>query len=75
MRVRRVFGLFWLALNSIVGGNIDNSIWPPTFEVENRRKRTEKSTEHPLIAEAPSEARAVHRQRRCLSLLYSARWC
>ena len=45
LRLRRVFGLFWLALDSNVGGHILLSILPPTFEVENRRKRTEKSTE------------------------------
>src|SRR5580700_9547263 len=42
---RRVFGLFWPLFDSFCGGSIRKLIQPPQKEVENRLKRTEKSTE------------------------------
>src|ERR1051326_4326790 len=42
---RRVFGLFWPLFGSFCGGCINLRILPPQKEIENRLKRTEKSTE------------------------------
>ncbi len=42
---RRFFGLFWPLFDQKIGGNIDKSILPPICWIENRLKRTEKSTE------------------------------
>src|SRR5580700_4340939 len=42
---RRVFGLFWPLFDSFCGDSIRKLIQPPQKEVENRLKRTEKSTE------------------------------
>ena len=42
---RRVFGLFWPIFDSFSGGNIRNVDITPRKRIENRLKRTEKSTE------------------------------
>ena len=45
LRLRRVFGLFLPIFDSLCGGSIRNVDTTPTKGVENRLKRTEKSTE------------------------------